>query len=87
MSAEDAKPATSSMSHEEKDKVIGELCGRIIFAVERMKPKGRATQVMDRKTGATQTWEDWFLDGLELAGFKVDRDAFNKAKKKKGLRR
>lgn len=62
----------------EKDynKIALELAVRLIWALKYMKPKSGGGSVLHIDTMVAQPWDEWFMDGLDAVGYKIDRKKY-----------
>jgi hypothetical protein len=64
-------------------KAATENAKRVLWALKFLKKKRSGGMVFlnDPKKRVLLPWEDWFMDALDLVGYKIDRKDFYRVKK------
>lgn len=71
-------------------KIAVELAQRVKWALSFLKLPGDSGMVVldvSKEPIKTIWWEDWFMDGLDMVGYRIDRKAYYERKNKKPRRR
>lgn len=82
-----ARVVPKKKSEEIDYKVLSiELASRVLWALKFLRPPSGGDLVFLKKSHTTKLWEEWFMEGLDMIGYKVKRKEFWKERGKKGRR-